>query len=85
MRYRAKSADTPRKYIAYTYGMHSGKPLEDTTMKGLAESIAYLYHRHAVRLYESEDGKRFRKVNECKQSRFARIMSDEFLLDEHRG
>ena len=78
MRYRAKSVDTPHKYIAYTYGMHSGKPLEDTTMKGLAYSIAYLYHRHAVRLYESEDGRLFKKADEKTQSEFAHIMSSEF-------
>ena len=82
MRYRAKSADTPHKYIAYTYGMHSGKPLEDTTMKGLAESIAYLYHRHAVRLYESKDGRRFKKADEKMQSEFSRIMNDEFTYRE---
>lgn len=82
MRYRAKSADTPHKYIAYTYGMHSGKPLEDTTMKGLAESIAYLYHRHAIRLYESKDGRRFKKADEKMQSEFAHIMSDEFAYRE---
>ena len=78
MRYRAKSVDTPHKYIAYTYGMHSGKPLEDTTTKGLAYSIAYLYHRHAVRLYESEDGRLFKKADEKTQSEFAHIMSSEF-------
>lgn len=82
MRYRAKSDDTPHKYIAYTYGMHSGKPLEDTTMKGLAESIAYLYHRHAVRLYESKDGRRFKKADEKMQSEFFRIMNDEFTYRE---
>ena len=82
MRYRAKSADTPHKYIAYTYGVHSGKPLEDKTMKGLAESIAYLYHRHAVRLYESEDGRRFKKADEKTQSEFSHIMNDEFAYCE---
>ena len=78
MRYRAKSADTPHKYIAYTYGMHSGKPLEDATMKGLAYSIAYLYRRFAVQLYESEDGRQFKKADEKTQSEFAHIMSREF-------
>ena len=82
MRYRAKSADMPHTYIAYTYGMHSGKPLEDTIMKGLAESIAYLYHRHAVRLYKSKDGRQFEKADEKTQSEFFRIMNDEFAYRE---
>ena len=82
MKYRAKSADSPHKYVTYTYGVYHGKPLEDTTMKGLAQSIAYLYHRHAVRLYESEDGKHFVKADEDTQSKFSHIMSDEFTLDE---
>lgn len=82
MKYRAKSADSPRRYVTYTYGVDSGKPLEDETMRGLAQSIAYLYHRFAVRLYESEDGKRFIKADEDAQNKFYQIMSDEFTLDE---
>ena len=82
MKYRAKSVDSPQRYVTHTYGVHRGKPLEDTTMKGLARSIAYLYHRHAVQLYESEDGKRFKKADEDAQSKFSHIMSDEFTLDE---
>ena len=82
MKYRAKSADSSPHYVTHTYGAYSGKPLEDTTMKGLARSIAYLYHRFAVRLYESEDGKHFIKANEDAQNEFSHIMSDEFTLDE---
>ena len=82
MKYRAKSVDSPRSYITHTYGVYNGKPLEDTTMEGLARRIAYLYHRHAVRLYESENGKRFIKADEDAQSEFSRIMSYEFTLDE---
>ena len=82
MLYRAKSEGGARRYLTHTYGMHSGKPLEDTTMKGLAESIAYLYHRHAVRLYESKDGRRFKKADEKMQSEFSRIMNNEFTYRE---
>ena len=78
MLYRAKSEDDARHYLTHTYGMRSGKPLEDTTMKGLAYSIAYLYHRHAVLLYESEDGRRFKKADEKTQSEFSHIMGNEF-------
>ena len=78
MLYRAKSEGGSRRYLTHTYGAFSGKPLEDTTMKGLAYSIVYLYHRHAVRLYESEDGRLFKKADEKTQSEFAHIMSSEF-------
>ena len=81
MKYRAKHAGT-RQYAVYTYGAVAGKPLENETMKGLARSIAYLYHRSAMRLYESNDGKHFRKADDSMQSKFARIMSDEFMLNE---
>ena len=83
MKYRAKHAGT-QQYAVYTYGAVAGKPLENDTMKGLARSIAYLYHRSAMWLYESNDGKHFRKADDSMQTKFARIMSDEFTLDEWR-
>ena len=82
MLYRAKNESVPRHYLTHTYGAFSGKPLEDTTMKGLAYSIAYLYRRHAVLLYESEDGRSFKKADEKMQSEFSRIMNDEFTYRE---
>lgn len=82
--YRAKDAENLRLF--HTGGCATdGKPLEDHTMKGLAESIAYLYHRHNVILYESENGRRFRKVDKKKQDMFDKIMSAAFYEDEHRG
>lgn len=81
--YRAK--DSRNLSIFHTGGLATnGRPLENRTMKGLAESIAYLYSRHNVILYESEDGRSFHKVDEKKQKRFDLIMADELYKDENR-
>lgn len=77
LKFRAKS-DKSRSWLSYTYGAYSGKPFEDTTMKGLASSIAYYYHRHVVVLYVSEDGKRFKKADCKMQQDFNCIMNKEF-------
>lgn len=81
MKYRAKHAGT-QQYVVYTYGAVAGKPFENETMKGLTRSITYLYHRSAMQLYESNDGKHFSKADDSIQSKFARTLSDEFTLDE---
>ena len=83
MKYRAKSYGS-RSYITHTYGVDiAGQPIEETTMRKLAKMIAYLYHRHAVDLYVSEDGgETFKKADEKKQLEFSHMMNDEFRLDE---
>jgi len=81
--YRAKSCDTGN-WITHTYGTMYGEPIEGSTMKDLAYSIAYLYHRHPVELYASYDGKKFTKASGALAKTFDKIMDDEFRYDEWR-
>lgn len=81
--YRAKGSDSG-EWIVYTYGSIYGKPIEGSTMKDLAYSIAYLYRRHPVELYTSYDGENFSKANGALAKTFSKIMDDEFRYDEWR-
>ena len=81
--YRAKSSDS-KSWITHTYGTMQGEPIEGSTMKDLAYSIAYLYHRHLVELYVSYDGKKFTKAGGALAKTFDKIMDDEFRYDEWR-
>lgn len=81
--YRAKNGDNG-SWITHTYGSMCDEPIEGSTMKDLAYSIAYLYHRHPVELYTSYDGKSFSKASGALAKAFSKIMDDEFRYDEWR-